>query len=145
MATFEWGQGIILSRKGVLDTQICMKGVWPKLDVKIGAVEKGAKGSSNGLVCPFDWAILMGAISTSRSDFVTKLFKKCTDFWIVVELASLVKKNVLSLDTGRVSKEPVMKPCEGSTLGDAGDAIELAGGMIGDQNITGLTIDAFIG
>jgi hypothetical protein len=41
--------------------------------------------------------------------------------------------------------KPILEPGKRSCLGDTGSAIKSAGGMIHNENVTGLTVDTFIG
>ena len=45
----------------------------------------------------FYWAVLVGVISSSWEDVVTFLVEKISYFWVVEELTTLVKINILAV------------------------------------------------
>jgi hypothetical protein len=87
----------------------------------------------------------MGTICTSRTNIIAMALEDATDLWVVVKLTTLIKKNVLSRDIGRVMLEPRIKPCDGGTFGNVGRTVEGASGVVCDENIAGFTIEALVG
>jgi hypothetical protein len=92
-------RGVIFAREGLLDTKIGMESIWPEFDIKIGAVEHGTKSVTNGLMCAFNWSILVGAVGAGGSNFVAKVFEKSSNFWVIIEFATLIQEDILVLDT----------------------------------------------
>ena len=71
-----------------------MKGVRPEFDGKVGAMKHSAKSISNGEVCAFNGAILVGRVGTSREDLITKLAKELANLGVSVKFPSLIHINV---------------------------------------------------
>jgi hypothetical protein len=144
VAMFKSGRSIVFAWEGVFDSEIGVKGVGPEFYIKIGIMEHSAESVANCLMSPFDRSVLMGTVSSSGTDIVAKACKEGTDFGVVVQLAALVKKDVLTSDAGGVAKEPVVKPGKRCPFGNAGNTGKLGGGMVSNEKVTGLSIEAFV-
>ena len=74
-----------------------IEGVWPEFCVKV-CVNKQCKDSlCKSAMSLFYWAVLVGVISSSWEDVVTFLVEKISYFWVVEELTTLVKINILAV------------------------------------------------
>ena len=71
-----------------------MEGVGPEADVKIRACEHGTNCVGDGEMTTFHRSILIGGISASGTNGITKFSEERDNLWVAVELATLVKKYI---------------------------------------------------
>ena len=123
MQSFERRSHAVLG-EGVLETKEGLKSVWPETSIKGGAIEHGTEGITDGLMRAFDGTILVGSISTSRTEGIRKLLsKEITYSWIMVEFTPLVQNDILVISSGGMTEEPSTKPIDGTALGNASSTV----------------------
>jgi len=87
-----------------------VESTWPKLDRKVCAQQEGSNGVVNHKVAAFHWSILIGGISTGRSDVVSKSSEVLAHFRIVVELTALVHENTFTRASRSVFFQEISEP-----------------------------------
>jgi len=119
-----------------------VKGIRPELDVQVGTKKHGMDGIGNSEMSPFNRSILVGSISTSRADIITKVMEETDNLRVPVKLTALVKDNIFaSAGRGMCCKE-VAQPVDGGGLGDSGITMVHPSEVVSDKEPASLTIDA---
>jgi hypothetical protein len=137
--------GLIFEGEGIFNAEIAVEGVGPEVSIEIGASEHRAQSIADGLVGTSNGTVLVGTVSAGRQDIVSVTLKKSANFVVIVKFASLVQVDILTRDFGSVLLQPVIKPVEGSAFGDTRGAVKSTGGMVSNQNVAHLAIEAAIG
>ena len=133
---------LVTGGNGVVDAEVVMEGVWPKLRFQVSTNEHGTDGIGDGEVTTFHRAILVGSISASGANFISKPLKKLLHVRVVVQFASLVKKNILVATARGMFLQEMAEPVDRGSLGDACVAMFHAGEMVSDEDPACLTIEA---
>jgi hypothetical protein len=138
-------RGLVLKGnwESVLDAKKKLKSVRPKTSIEVRTGEHGAKGIAYGLMGALDGAVLVRGTGASGLDMVTKFLEEGTEFWIMVQFATLVNHNVLVREIKYlVLSEPRSKPIEGCGFRNARNTVEFTGGMVGNEQVASLTVEA---
>jgi len=73
-----------------------MESTRPELDRKVGAQQKGSNCIGDHQMAALHRSILIGGISTSRSNVTSKSSEELAHFGVVTELTALVHENIFS-------------------------------------------------
>lgn len=118
-----------------------VEGIWPERHAKIGTGKESANSICNREMTAFDRSILMGGMGASGIDGVTKFSKEVTNLRIGVELAALVKMDIVFVRTvGGMRLEKTAEPGQRSSLGDASVTELEPGKVIRDEDPAGFAI-----
>jgi hypothetical protein len=110
MAAFEGRRGIIFTRKSIFNAQMIVESIGPEARVEASASQHGAESIADGLMRTLNRTILVGAISASSTDFISKFGKESADFGVLKKFPSLVKIHILIGYPWGVTEEPIVEP-----------------------------------
>jgi hypothetical protein len=116
MTALKGGGIVVATRQSIIVSQVSMEGIRPKFGIKTSAGKHVTESIADGLMGTLNWSILMRAVGTSSVDVIFMALEETMHLRIAVKLTTLVKKNLLSRDIGSVMLEPMIKPCDASTL-----------------------------
>ena len=125
---------LVTGGNGVVDPEVVMEAVWPKLRFQVSTNEHSADGIGKGDVTTFHRAILVGSISTSGTNVIAKMLAKLLHIRVVVQFTSLVKKNTFVAATRGMFLQEMPEPVDRGSLGDASVAMFHAGEVVGDED-----------
>jgi len=120
------------SRDSIGNPKMVMKGVRPEFDGEIGSEKHGSNGIGDCEVCSFNWTILVGCVSTSRSNIAVELLEQLVD----------LGENVLVADTRGMVLEEMTQPLQRCSFRDPSITVQTMSEVIRDKNLGCFTVNA---
>jgi hypothetical protein len=92
----------------------------------------------------FNRAVWGGVVCASEFDGVSGVVEKIDDGATACEFATLIEPDVFVFAIGGVEGEPAVEPLDRWRLGFEGAAVKFATEMVGNQDVTGLTVETLV-
>jgi hypothetical protein len=115
--------------------------VWSKRGAKISASQHSTECVANGFVRTFAGTVLMRRVGPGELDLISEIYECLADLVTFIKFATTVHTYILVVTWGALLASHWFNHSMGGCFRGKGTAKETTTVVVGDKNITGLTVE----